>query len=210
MPPLEQELPLTCPGPPYRRNICSYISSTLIKSLMKSHRKGLIQYINTCSGVTIRGIHFPFVDFIPRVQCCRYVGASYVSIAGSPLTELFYQNDENFLPNADTASVSLPACSAAPPGRIFENMLSPSGPACPAAVPPGIAIGFWPIFIPAAGPGAGACGPLTGGGVGFAAVLELSTGSTFGGTVDGTLDCKVCCVCFTACCGGGCCCGCCC
>lgn len=41
-------------------------------------------------------------------------------------------------------------------------MLSPSGPDCPAAVPEGIVIGFWAVFIPAAGPGAGACGALTG------------------------------------------------
>lgn len=33
-----------------------------------------------------------------------------------------------FLPKAETASVSFPACSAAPPGRILENTLSPSAP----------------------------------------------------------------------------------
>lgn len=34
-------------------------------------------------------------------------------------------------------SVSLPACSAAPPGRILEKTLSPSAPGCPVAVPVG-------------------------------------------------------------------------
>lgn len=34
-------------------------------------------------------------------------------------------------------SVSLPACSAAPPGRILEKTLSPSPPGCPVAVPVG-------------------------------------------------------------------------
>lgn len=34
-------------------------------------------------------------------------------------------------------SVSLPACSAAPPGRILEKTLSPSPPGCPVAMPAG-------------------------------------------------------------------------
>lgn len=34
-------------------------------------------------------------------------------------------------------SVSLPACSAAPPGRILEKTLSPSAPGCPVAMPAG-------------------------------------------------------------------------
>lgn len=34
-------------------------------------------------------------------------------------------------------SVSLPACSAAPPGRILEKTLSPSPPGCPAPMPVG-------------------------------------------------------------------------
>lgn len=64
-----------------------------------------------------------------------------------------HQNEENFLPKAETASVSLPACSAAPPGRILENTLSPSAPGWPAGAP-GVPPGLAPAFVPA-GPGAG-------------------------------------------------------
>lgn len=44
-------------------------------------------------------------------------------------------------------SPSLPACSAAPPGRIFENMPSPSMPGWPAAalpIPPGLGAALEP------------------------------------------------------------------
>lgn len=44
-------------------------------------------------------------------------------------------------------SPSLPACSAAPPGRILDNMLSPSIPGCPAAalpIPPGLGAALEP------------------------------------------------------------------
>lgn len=65
-----------------------------------------------------------------------------------------HQNDVNFLPKADTASVNLPACSAAPPGRILDKTLSPSAPGCPAAAPvdKDAPVGLGPNLMPPAVP----------------------------------------------------------
>lgn len=56
----------------------------------------------------------------------------------------------NFLPKPEIASPSFPACSAAPPGRILENILSPSIPVGPAAalpMPPGRGAALEPIPV---------------------------------------------------------------
>lgn len=91
-----------------------------------------------------------------------------------------HQNEVNFLPKADTASVSLPACSAAPPGRILEKTLSPSPPGCPVAMPAGprgpAVLG--PALLSAAPRGC-ADGALPGCCGTFAAGLDVSVGSAF-------------------------------